>query len=94
FTFLSSAQRTLALYALGFPAIGTALGGVIYRIWFGQHRGYLSNLLPAAGTVIGTASVWILQRSHIGAPDIALTTLIYYVFMALLPMTALAVTAV
>jgi O-antigen/teichoic acid export membrane protein len=94
FTFLSSAQRTLALYALGFPAIGTALGGVIYRVWFGQHRGYLSNLLPAAGTVIGTASVWMLQQSHVGAPDIALTTLIYYVFMALLPMTALAVTAV
>lgn len=92
FAFLSPSQRTLAFYAIAFPGIGTALGGVVYRIWFARHRGYLSNLVPAAGTIIGTAAVWILQhvQSH---PDVATATVLYYVPLAILPMIGLIVVA-
>lgn len=92
FQSLSESNRTLAFYAMAFPGIGTALGGVVYRIWFARHRGYLSNLLPAAGTVIGTAGVWALQHIH-AEPRIVLTTLFYYAPLAILPVVALAVTA-
>jgi len=93
FSFLSESDRTLTFYAMAFPSIGTALGGVVYRIWFARHRGYLSNLVPAAGTVIGTAAIWMLQHCSSSGPQIAMSTMLYYLPLAILPMIALGVTA-
>ena len=88
----SPANGTLAFYAMALPGIGTALGGVVYKIWFAQHRGYLSNLLPAAGTIIGTTAVWMVQA---GDPQTRLiwSILLYYAPLALLPIAALTWTA-
>lgn len=95
FGFLSVAERTLAFYAMIVPGIGTALGTVVYRIWFARHRGYLSNLMPAAGTVMGTAAVWILAHKDGGtAFPIAMSTLLYYLPLAVLPVIALGTMAV
>lgn len=88
FAFLSPADRTLIFYAVALPGIGTALGGVVYRIWFAQHRGYLSNLVPALGTVLGTGAIWALQHWAPGM-HIAANTAAYYVPLAILPMLAL-----
>jgi O-antigen/teichoic acid export membrane protein len=89
FAFLSPAERTLAFYAVALPGIGTALGTIAYRIWFAQHRGYLSSLLPALGTVLGTVTIWLLQHGSYGS-SIALNTAGYYTPLALLPLIALA----
>ncbi len=91
FGFLTPFQRTLAFYALAFPALGTALGGVLYRIWFARHQGYLANLLPAAGTIVGTLAVWLVQRN--GSSSVALSTFLYYSPLAILPTILLARTA-
>jgi O-antigen/teichoic acid export membrane protein len=89
---LSAGDRTIAFYAMAFPGIGTALGGVIYKIWFAEHRGYLSNLMPALGTVIGTLAVWGVAR--LSPPSLlSWSILLYYAPLALLPMAALLVTA-
>lgn len=88
FAFLSPQNRTFAFYAIVLPGIGTALGNVAYRIWFAQHRGYLSNLLPAAGTVLGTSCIWLLSHAR---PQHALAwnTFLYYAPLAILPLAAL-----
>jgi len=86
FAGLGRAEQTAAFYAIAFPGIGTALGSVIYKIWFAEHRGYLSQLVPAAGTVAGTLSVWIASRWGLG---IAPTILLYYAPLAILPLLAL-----
>lgn len=91
FPFLSVSQRTLAFDAMVLPGIGTALGTVAYRIWFARHRGYLSNLMPAAGTMIGTAMVWLLLRDGASPQAVALSTLLYYLPLALLPVITLAI---
>ncbi len=93
FSFLSVAERTLVFCAMVLPGVGTALGTVVYRVWFAQHRGYLSNLVPAAGTVFGTAAVWLIAR-FAGAIDfpIATSVLVYYLPIALLPVGALGFT--
>jgi O-antigen/teichoic acid export membrane protein len=91
FDFMSPSDRTFAFYALALPGIGTGLGGVVYRIWFAWHRGYLSNLLPAAGTIIGTVAVWAIHPGEGGA-RVALATGLYYAPLAILPMIALLVT--
>jgi O-antigen/teichoic acid export membrane protein len=90
FAFLSADDRTAVFRAVALPGVGTALGGVVYRIWFAQHRGYLSNLLPAAGTAAGTAAIWVMARTGSGG-SIAASTFAYYLPLALFPMAALAV---
>lgn len=92
FTFLSPEERTLAFWAMAYPAIGTALGNIAYKIWFAQHRGYLASLFPAAGTVLGTLGIWGLAHT-MRQPSLAWTTFAYYVPVALLPLAALAVMA-
>lgn len=89
---LSSGNSTLAFYAMALPGIGTALGGVVYKIWFAQHRGYLANLLPAAGTILGTAAVWTVQTNDPQARLVS-SVLLYYLPLALLPLAALSWTA-
>jgi O-antigen/teichoic acid export membrane protein len=88
FKFLTPSDRLFAFYALAFPAVGTALGGVAYKIWFAWHRGYLSNLVPAAGTVIGTLAIWLVHYGQ-GGSAVASATLLYYAPLAILPMIAL-----
>lgn len=92
FSFLTAAQRTLAFYAMALPGIGTALGGVVYKIWFAQHRGYLSNLMPAAGTLLGTLAVWLVALGDT-QPRLAWSVLLYYAPLAVLPIVALIRTA-
>lgn len=93
FTFLSSRDKTLAFYAMAFPGIGTALGGILYRVWFAHHRGYLSNLMPAAGTVIGTLGVWAALRLDF-TPPLPWSVGLFYAPLALLPMIGLTITLV
>lgn len=88
FASFSSRERMLAFWGMAFPAIGTALGGVAYKVWFAEHRGYLSNLTPAAGTVLGTLGVWLVARG--GTPPLlAWSTFAYYTPLALLPLVTL-----
>lgn len=93
FAFLSSGHKVLIFYAMAFPGIGTALGGILYRIWFAHHRGYLSNLMPAAGTVLGTLGVWLASRMQI-EPALPWSVALFYAPMAALPISGLAITLV
>lgn len=77
---------------MALPGIGTALGGVVYKIWFAQHRGYLSNLLPAVGTILGTFAVWMV-RDFNPQSRLVWSILVYYLPLALLPIFALGWTA-
>jgi O-antigen/teichoic acid export membrane protein len=88
FDFLTPQARTLVFYAMAFPGIGTALGGVVYKIWFAQHRGYLSNLLPAGGAILGTLAIWLVARTGL-QPALGWSILLYYAPLALLPLAAL-----
>lgn len=93
FAFLSPGHKVLVFYAMAFPGIGTALGGILYRIWFAHHRGYLSNLMPAAGTVLGTLGVLLASRAQV-EPALPWSVALFYTPMALLPIGGLAVTLV
>lgn len=93
FAFLPPGHKVLVFYAMAFPGIGTALGGILYRIWFAHHRGYLSNLMPAAGTVLGTVGVWLASRAQV-EPALPWSVAMFYSPMALLPIGGLAVTLV
>ncbi|GAA3722744.1 MATE family efflux transporter [Sphingomonas cynarae] len=91
FGFLSPGHKLLVFYAMAFPGIGTALGSLLYRVWFAQHRGYLSNLMPAAGTILGTLGVWIASRTHI-EPALSWSVSLFYAPIALLPIFGLGIT--
>lgn len=93
FAFLSSGHKVLIFYAMAFPGVGTALGGILYRIWFAHHRGYLSSLMPAAGTALGTLAVWLASRAEI-EPALPWSVALFYAPMAMLPIGGLAITLV
>lgn len=88
FHFLSADEKVLAFWAIAYPALGTALGGTIYRIWFAQHRGYLSHLLPAFGTLLGAFGVWGVAQLQ-PMPLLSWSAVVYYGPLALLPLAAL-----
>lgn len=92
FVFIGEAQQLLSFSAMVYPAIGTAFGGIVYRIWFAEHRGYLSNVLPAIGTVIGVLAVWSVARLS-DAPQVSGMIAAYYLPLAVVPLVALAIRA-
>jgi O-antigen/teichoic acid export membrane protein len=62
FPFLSSQGKcTLFLTACSLLLIA-GLGQVAYKIWYGEQKGYLSNILPAIGQLIGLGTVAVMVR--------------------------------
>lgn len=93
FTGWSASSRMLTFWAMAFPMIGTALGGVAYKVWFAQHRGYLSNLLPALAAVLGLLGIWIV--ASLDVPErLSWTVLAYYLPGAAIPLLCLGAMAV
>ena len=41
----------------------TVIGGIAYRVWYGQQRGYLSTSMPALGSVISLGAVVLAGRT-------------------------------
>lgn len=40
---------------------GTALAGLIYKIWYAEHIGWLSNLFPAISALIGLLGIYLVS---------------------------------
>jgi O-antigen/teichoic acid export membrane protein len=62
FTFLSAVEKRSLFLAASLMLIGTGIGAVSYRIWYGQHRGYIANIVPAIGVLGGLGGVWLVGR--------------------------------
>lgn len=90
FNFLTAAQATTAFYAMAFPGIGTALGGILYKFWLAHHRGYLASLVPAVGTMLGTLAVWLAARLQF-QPILPWSIALFYGPLAVVPVTLLAI---
>jgi len=89
FSGLATDEMLFSFYAVCLCIGGSALGSVAYRVWFAEHRGYLSNLLPAIGTVAGTMLLWLVARQGFAQP-LTMSVLAYYLPVAVIPLVALA----
>lgn len=50
---LNEFQKSMLFLIAGTFMVCQGVGGIAYKIWYGQHRGYLSNILPAIASVCG-----------------------------------------
>jgi O-antigen/teichoic acid export membrane protein len=59
---LSEAQKTSAFFAAGVLSICATIGGIGFRIWYAEHRGYVANLFVLLGAVGGLIGVLVVNR--------------------------------
>jgi O-antigen/teichoic acid export membrane protein len=57
FPFLSSQAKCILFLTASSLLLIAGLGQVAYKIWYGEQKGYLSNVLPALGQLIGLGAV-------------------------------------
>lgn len=52
FDFFTFDQKKLYFLVFGLMSIAASIGGISYRIWFAEQKGYLANLSPAFAALI------------------------------------------
>ncbi|MCC7384157.1 MAG: polysaccharide biosynthesis C-terminal domain-containing protein [Deltaproteobacteria bacterium] len=83
-----SAEEAGAAFRVGASALSvTACGSVLYRIWYGEQRGYFSNIAPAVAALLALAAIAVGHW-------LGVTRLLVYVSAGLGPAAVVAVCAV
>jgi O-antigen/teichoic acid export membrane protein len=80
-------KRDLMLFAALLLTLA-AVGGVMYRIWYGEQRGYLANLLTSIGSVAGLLGMWFALQSDLDR-KLLWILILYLAPAALLPAIAM-----
>jgi O-antigen/teichoic acid export membrane protein len=65
FPFLSEAEKTELFFSTSAISIGMGIGGIVYRIWYGEHKGYLSNIVPSIAAIIGLVGLLLVRQTSI-----------------------------
>lgn len=67
FTSLDHQTMTRIFFITGIFMSLTAMGGVAYKIWYAEQKGYLSNLFPAIASLVSLVCIWAV--THIDGID-------------------------
>lgn len=87
---IDDAEKARLFFISGSLFIGAALGGISYKIWYAEQKGYFANMLPAVGSLLGYAGIVAVSSSD--ATDKLLLSLAVFLFpSAALPLGALIV---
>lgn len=65
FPFLSEAEKTKLFFLTGALSIGMGVGGIVYKVWYGEQRGYLSNIVPAIAAVAGLIGLLLVRQTPV-----------------------------
>jgi O-antigen/teichoic acid export membrane protein len=65
FPFLSEAEKTKLFFLTGVLSIGMGVGGIVYKVWYGEQRGYLSNIVPAIAAVVGLIGLLLVRQTPV-----------------------------
>jgi len=90
FTFMSEFEKARNFFVVGVLFIGACMGGIAYKIWYSEHKGYLSNILPAVCSLTGLLGIMMLKESAI-QDRFYVTLIVYFVPSALIPMIILVI---
>ncbi len=64
FAFMDEAEKARLVLVSGTLFLGLAVGSISYKAWYAQHKGHLSNIVPAIGTIIGFGLVWAIMQQR------------------------------
>lgn len=42
-----------------------AIGSIVYKLWYAEHKGYLANLLPALASLLGLVGIYMVVNSRL-----------------------------
>ncbi len=88
FSSVGSASKEHMLLFSGIILLCSSFGGIIYKIWYAEQKGYFSNIVPAIASFIGYLAIVVVNNSH--ANDRLMLSLIAFLFPpAMLPSVAL-----
>ena len=65
FPFLSEAEKTKLFFVTGALSIGMGVSGIVYKVWYGEQRGYLSNIVPAIAAVVGLIGLLLVSQTPV-----------------------------
>ena len=89
FGFMSDGEKTRVFFTSGALCIGFGIGSLVYKVWYAQQRGYLSNIVPAVTAAIGLAGIAAVR--HLDAPHrLEASLAAFLVPTALVPLATLA----
>jgi O-antigen/teichoic acid export membrane protein len=57
FPFLSSLEKSESFILVGSISIMGCTGNIIYKAWYAEHKGYLSNIIPALAALTSLAGI-------------------------------------
>lgn len=65
FPFLSEVEKTKLFFLTGALSIGMGVGGIVYKVWYAEQRGYLSNIVPAVAALVGFVGLLLVRHTPI-----------------------------
>ncbi len=83
FPSLPDVDKVRTFFASGLLCLTFGLGGISYKVWYAEQRGYLANLMPAMAAAISLG--WVATIAGSGSPD----RLFWCLVAMLLPQAAL-----
>jgi O-antigen/teichoic acid export membrane protein len=89
FLFLDGEEKSKLFFVTGALSIGAGLGGVVYKIWYAEQKGHLSNIVPAAASLCGLVGLVFVKHMNF-ANGLFLSLLAYMVPTTLFPLISLA----
>lgn len=86
--FLSQAEKAGLFQSVAIIFTCSSLGAIVYKIWYGEQRGYLSNLYPALSALLSLIAIWLVDAIN---PNERLLRLVIggNVAFAIIPLIAL-----
>jgi len=62
YTFLAKIDKSNIFFYSIITMLWISLSSIIYKIWYAEHKGYLSNIMPALGSLCSLAFLYSAQK--------------------------------
>lgn len=90
FPMLGDPDKEKLLFITGCIFIVSALGGLSYKVWYAEQKGYLANILPAIASLLGYCGIVVVNKIAT-SNQLLLCLTVFIAPMAILPLGALVV---
>lgn len=64
-SYLSEAEKAQHFFVVGLISVATCIGGISYRIWYAEQKGYLANIIPSVASLLSFAAVVAVSQSSL-----------------------------
>lgn len=78
FGFLSEKEKNNIFLTSSLLFIGNGVGFFAYKIWYAEHKGWISNILPAISSICGLLFLILLKPGQISAGSLVITCLLSF----------------